>query len=683
MNDNIIKILITAKDEASGVLNSIKAQAAETADASKKFAVGLVAAATAAAGFVGYGAKIAGDLEASRAGFITLLGSASAADDALAMIKKDAASTPFELPGLISANQLLTSVTKNANQSETLLINVGKALTAMGKGQPELDRIIVNLQQIGATGRATMMDVRQFAFAGIPIFEMLSQATGKTGQALEDFISGGGVTFSMLEQMFNNAGAAGGRFADAFKNQAGGFNQILANLQDTFTIAMSDIVTQSGAFDIVKNAMAAVGDWITSNKQAIANGIKGAFKWAQDNFPIIAGIILGALVPALFSMAAGVWATLAPLLPFMAAGALVALLLNNLANSMGGWGNMMKAIQPVLQQIGNFVGTVFTNAFNILLQVWNFLQPSLMALWNGVQQLFGALMNLWNVLAPVLMPVLQVIATIIGVVIVAAIWLLINVFNILLNIATFIINAIAAYYQWLFGVISAVINGISAGFAAFGNFLSDVWNNIKNVWNAVGGFFANIFNGAVNNIRNIFNGVVGIVQGVWNTVTGIIGGMASFVANTVGGAVKGAINGALSIVEGMANGFIDLVNGAIGLINKIPGVNIGTIGRLSLPRLATGGIVEATPGGRAIIAGEGGQNEWVVPESKMASLISQINARTGGVGTSAGGGVNITIEYNGRGQFTQSDAVDMAKQIKNALTAQGLGGDFTQVSALR
>lgn len=681
MNNNIIKILITAKDEASSVLTSIKNQASQAADASKKFATGLLVAGTAVAGFVGYGAKIAGDLEASRAGFITLLGSADKADATIARIKKDAAATPFELPGLISANQLLTSVTKDGNRSEDMLLNVGKALASMGKGQPELDRIIVNLQQIGAVGKASMMDVKQFAFAGIPIYEMLQKETGLTGDALTQFISDGKVSFELLETMFNKAGSAGGQFADAFKNQAGGFNQVLSNLKDNVGIAMSEIVVKSGAFDVIKNAMGTVSDWVSANTGKISDGIKNAFKFIIDNGAVISGIILGALVPALVSMAVGVWAVIAPLLPFMAVGALVAVLLNKLAESMGGWGNMLAAVQPILSQVGAFVGTVLTNAFSLLLNVWQFLRPSLMALWGGVQQLFGALMNLWNVLAPVLIPVLKVLAIIVGSLIVGAIWLLINVFNILMNVATFIINAIAAYYTWLFGVIMAVVNGISAGFAAFGSFLTSVWNGIKNVWNGVGAWFAGIFSGAVNSISNIFWGVVGIVQGVWNRVTGIFGAIGSFVGNAIGGAVKGAINGALSMVETMANNFIGLINGAIGAINKIPGVNIGKIGTLSLPRLATGGIVQATSGGQAIIAGEGGQNEWVVPESKMASLVSKINAGTrGGTG---GGGLTININYNGRGQFSQTDAVDMAKQIKNALKAQGLGNDFGQVSALR
>jgi tape measure domain-containing protein len=287
MNDNIIKILITAKDEASSVLAGLKNNASQAADASKKFAVGLAAAATATAGFIGYGAKIAGDLEASRAGFITLLGSAGEADKVLAQIKKDAASTPFELPGLIQANQLLTSVTKDGMRSEDMLLNVGKALAAMGKGQPELDRIIVNLQQIGAVGKASLMDVRQFAFAGIPIFEMLQETTGKSGDALSDFISEGGVTFELLEQMFEKTGSAGGRFADAFKNQAGTFNQLLSNMKDNVTVAMADIVQSSGIFDILKNAMAGVSDWVSANSGKISDGIKNMFVFIKENGTVI------------------------------------------------------------------------------------------------------------------------------------------------------------------------------------------------------------------------------------------------------------------------------------------------------------------------------------------------------------------------------------------------------------
>lgn len=728
MNDNIIKILITAKDEASSVLASVKNQAAETADASRKFAVGLAAAGAAAAGFIGYGAKIAGDLEASRAGFITLLGSADKADDALAMIKKDAAATPFELPGLITANQLLTSVTKNANTSEALLMNVGKALTAMGKGQPELDRIIVNLQQIGAVGKASLMDVRQFAFAGIPIFEMLQQTTGKTGDALNDFISDGGVTFDLLTQMFAKAGGEGGRFADAFANQAGGFNQILANLKDNVTIAMSDIVQKSGAFEVIKNAMKGVSDWISANKQGIIDGIISMFAWLQQNGALVAGILIGGLVPAFVALGVSVWTTLAPLIPFMAAGALLATLANNWAKSIGGWGEVFKKVEPFITQLklgisalfeafkegdvtsDGFVGVmerigvglravydyIVTNivpalkqylgmAIQVVVAAWgglqaaiNFLMPSLMSLWNMfATNLLPALVRLWNFIQPVLVPILIVLGAIVGGVIVAAVWVLVNALTILGNIISTVINVAISAFQFLYSVIAFVVNGIIAYF----NAVFAVWSYIfawlraivmavfDAIWSKIGGTMTNI----MNTVRGAIDGVVGFFNGIWGRVSGGIGKLGEMVGNAISGAVEGVKGG----VKGAINWVIDRINDMISKVNsvadKIPGApKLGTI-----PRLYTGG--QITQGGWATVGEHGAENVFL---PKGAEVVSNRNSQAM-LANSAGGGsnFNLTINYEGRGQFSQGDAVDMAKQIKDALRAQGL--NFDQIGALR
>lgn len=238
-----------------------------------------IAGAVASAAFVGFGLKTAGDLESARQGFITLLGSAKETDEVLAQIKKDAAKTPFELTGLIQANQLLTSVTKDGKRSEEMLLNVGKTLAAMGKGQPELDRIIVNLQQIGAVGHASAMDIKQFAFAGIPIYKMLEKATGKTGEALSEMISNGEVSFEVLEKMFKKAGTGSGQFAKAFESKSGIFNQLVSNMKDNFTIFASDFVKKTGIFDTAKQAIGKLNDVVSANSDSMVKSfVKGKEK---------------------------------------------------------------------------------------------------------------------------------------------------------------------------------------------------------------------------------------------------------------------------------------------------------------------------------------------------------------------------------------------------------------------
>lgn len=131
---------------------------------------------------------------------------------------------------------------------------------------------------------------------------------------------------------------------------------------------------------------------------------------------------------------------------------------------------------------------------------------------------------------------------------------------------------------------------------------------------------------------------------LWEKVTQIFSNFAQNIGETISGIFKEVINGVLEFIEGFINAPIRLINGFLGLINGAfgwLGVNIGDIELVHLPRLATGGIVPATAGGQLILAGEGGEDEWVVPESKMASLIEKLND-----GLNAGG-ETLNFVFNG------------------------------------
>jgi phage-related protein len=104
----------------------------------------------------------------------------------------------------------------------------------------------------------------------------------------------------------------------------------------------------------------------------------------------------------------------------------------------------------VLQQVAAVVRDALVQAFNLLMQVWQFLQPSLMALWGSLQQLFGALMNLWNFISPVLIPILQWLAIILGGLIVGAIWVLINALNIAAKVIATVINVAIGIFSFFY-----------------------------------------------------------------------------------------------------------------------------------------------------------------------------------------------------------------------------------------
>lgn len=152
---------------------------------------------------------------------------------------------------------------------------------------------------------------------------------------------------------------------------------------------------------------------------------------------------------------------------------------------------------------------------------------------------------------------------------------------------------------------------------------------------------------------------------LWERLKTLFTEFAGKFGNAIGSVFKGAINGVLAFIENFINAPIDIINGFVDTINSAfgaVGVNIGKIGRVSLGRMASGGIVPSTAGGRLILAGEGGQDEWVVPESKMASMIEQINERTN---SGVGGGVTINVF----GTFATSEAEQrrVAEQIYDKL----------------
>jgi tape measure domain-containing protein len=382
--------LASAEGEARSFNSRVSNYFESTRQASNQLVTGVVAVG-AALGVIGaVGVKTAADLETARQGFITLLGSAEKADAVINRIKKEAARTPFELVGLTQATQLLTSVTKDGDKALDIILSVGESLAAMGKGQAELDRIIINLQQIGSVGHASMVDIKQFAYNGIPIFEMLTQATGKTGDALADMISSGGVTFDMLIDMFRKATAEGGRFHGAFANQAGTFNQLMANMKDSFSIFLADVIKGSGIFDMLKKAMSGVINFMNANKGVIQQGLIAGMQWLKDNGAVVVGILAGALAPAVIGVVLAFARMLLTLSPFMVIGAALAILIPKLVEHFGGWHAVLdktrQILAPFKQAASDFVASM-GGMEGIIARVKSVLQP----LRDGLGEVYRAL----------------------------------------------------------------------------------------------------------------------------------------------------------------------------------------------------------------------------------------------------------------------------------------------------
>lgn len=184
------------------------------------------------------------------------------------------------------------------------------------------------------------------------------------------------------------------------------------------------------------------------------------------------------------------------------------------------------------------------------------------------------------------------------------------------------IQGIIEFAKEVFGGLFEVIGAffaehgdeIMAAVSTVWNFISGILEGAKEIIGGVLDIVVGIFTGngekikegfgrVWEGIKGIFSGVGEFFSGIWDKVVSIFGKVGTKIGDAIGGAFKTVVNAIIGFAEGTINGFLKAINGAIGLINKIPGVEIKKIKLLTIPKLADGGLVSA---GQVFVAREAG-----------------------------------------------------------------------------
>lgn len=263
-----IRAIITAENRASGVLRQFGFEAEGIGGKLKQISkTAIFAFGAAASAATAFGLKTAANFETARSALTGLLGSVEEADKTMARIKKEAAATPFELTGLTEGVKQLASVTKTGDEAIDMLLQVGKAVTASGGGQFELDRVVFNLKQIKGIGELSAIDLKELRRA-IPIFDKLVEAAGTTVDEIQNAKDPAKALFDVFEKGGKKIKAVD----EAFILQAGNFNQLMSNAKDSFAIFLDEFVRSTGIFDASKKAIKAVSDFLSNNRDSLING---------------------------------------------------------------------------------------------------------------------------------------------------------------------------------------------------------------------------------------------------------------------------------------------------------------------------------------------------------------------------------------------------------------------------
>lgn len=315
--------------------------------------------------------------------------------------------------------------------------------------------------------------------------------------------------------------------------------------------------------------------------------------------------------------------------------------------------SVSNAIVSLISQIGseNIEGVIAS------------IRDGLVGLVNVLSGAITFTINAWPVIQPILLGITTFLGTLLAM----------NFGQKVIAFLTTTAGLIAAH------PVLAVISAVAAG----ASFIISNWSGITDFFGGLFGMVGEIVSGA-------FEGIINGAQAAWNGITSIFGNLASFFGSifskaweavkkvfSTGGRIfdgikDGIVNAFKAVVNTIIRGINTIVaipfNAINGVLSGLRGINIlgvspfgwlPSIGVPQIPYLATGGIVPDTNGGRLIVAGDGGEDEWVVPESKMASLIDQLNAR--------GAGGNITINVSGTFATSTSEQRKVAEVIAERL----------------
>lgn len=273
----------------------------------------------------------------------------------------------------------------------------------------------------------------------------------------------------------------------------------------------------------------------------------------------------------------------------------------------GIWDNLVSILVFAWEAIVSLCRGAWDTIVAIVIAAWEWILTQVQMAWNGIVRIFSPLAqwfsDIWN-----------------------------GVTSALSNIGS-----------WFTQMFQSAWTGLTNIFKGLGQWFGDRWKDVTSILSNVASWFGNIFSQAFEAVKAAFSSIGSFFSGVWNTVKGIFVDAGQMVGSAVGGAFRGAVNAVLGTIENVVNGFVDMINGVLGVVNSLPGVSVGYVGGISLPRLARGGIVDSPT---VAMIGEAGK-EVVMPLENTGFLQTMGRVVGGAVVNALGGGLSQSSNWPG------------------------------------
>lgn len=340
-----------------------------------------------------------------------------------------------------------------------------------------------------------------------------------------------GVIKNTFEQIFN---VYDEYLAPAFQNITDGFSSLVGSLLDVWNSQVAPFLTT------IATAIQTL--WETHLQPFVDNLITLVGKivlaiselWKNVLEPLIAWIV------------ANVVPVITPILETM---------VKTVSSVIGTIADILSGIMETLGGIIDFITGIFTGDWSLA--------------WQGVQEIFT---GIWNALTGFI----------------SGIWS---------TIKSIFTGAISVIVQFIKTGFNAAKTAITTIFGGIRSFISNTWNGIKStvigVVNTLKSYVVNGFSYMQSGISGIMNTILSIISGIWRGIYNVARSYINFILSGIQSMVNGIIEGLNSMIRALNHLHFSIPDWVPGLGGKSLGFNLGTISRVSLPRLATGAVLPA------------------------------------------------------------------------------------------
>ncbi len=453
-----------------------------------------------------------------------------------------------------------------------------------------------------------------------PIFESAEQAINKIIDTVSVFYD------NHISPLIKTAGEDLSKFIDVFVK---GWDEHIQPVIDEFGKQFSEVINSN------------VGKTVEKVVELIAKFFELAQTLSRDLYPVIAF-----LVETFFKVLGPVFNFLAQI--FVITYDFISKIVGDIADYLSGiidviegvfsgdLGKVQEGLNKVTDALKDFLANVFQGIIDITI-------ATLSALWDLVKAVFQIIID-----AIVNSSIVELFTTVFQ-----AAWD--GIVAIFTDLGTWfsdrwteVTTALSNVGTWFTDMFQKAWNGLTGIFANIGTWFGERWNDVTNALANVATWFGTIFASAYNAVVNAFSNIGGFFSGVWATVKSIFVNAGQMVGSAVGGAFKSAVNAVLGTIENVVNGFIGMINGVLDTVRGLPGLGwVGSIGYVSLPRLARGGIVDSPT---VAMIGEAGK-EVVMPLENTGFLQTMGRIVGGAVVNALGGGLPQSGGFSGDGDI--------------------------------